>query len=119
VSDEVLTIGAVTIELGVPLLAGLLFWRLPMLRPNLVVVLGALTPALLFYAAMSIAYVANPDDTSNRFAFFAGWGMTFFAYLVILVAGVALSFAPWPRHLFGRFAVGLLPVVVAFISFVL
>ena len=112
-SDEVLTIGAVTIELGVPLVAGLLFWRFPRLRPNLVVALGALTPALLFYAAMSIAYIANPEDTSNRFAFFAGWGMTFFAYLAILVAGIALSFAPWPRHLFGRFAMGLLPILVA------
>ena len=111
-SDEVLTIGAFTIELGVPLVAGLLFWRFPRLRPKLIVALGALTPALLFYASISIAYFTNAEDTSNRFAFFAGWSMTFIAYLAILAAGIALSFVPWPRHLFGRFAIGLLPVFV-------
>jgi hypothetical protein len=112
-SDETLTIAAVVIELGVPLVALFLYWRLPAYRPKLIVVLAGLTPALVFYVAVTVAYVANPTEPNNRFAFFAGWFMTLAAYMAVLVVGIALSFLPKPSHLFARYLLGLLPSIAA------
>lgn len=105
-SEEALTIAAVAVELGIPLVATLLFWRRPALRPRLVVILGAITPVLIFYAAITVSFLIDSDDPGNRFAFFAAWIMSFFVYFAILVAGLLLSIVPKPIHLGGRYALG-------------
>ena len=91
-SDETLTIAAVALGLGVPLGVLFLCWQLD-LGPKLIVVLAGLTPALVFYVEVTVAYVANPTEPNNRFAFFAGWSMTLAAYMAVLVVGIALSFS--------------------------
>jgi hypothetical protein len=108
-SDETLTALAIAIELGVPFAAAFLYWRRPVLRSKLIVVLAALTPALIFYAAVSVAFALDPINPSNRFAFYAGWFMTLGAYIAILAIGIGLSFLPKPTHLFWRYLLGLSP----------
>ena len=105
-SDELLTTIAVSVDLGVLLVLATLFFHVPRLRKKVVVVLGALTPILAFYGAIIVAFALDPHDVSNGFSFYAGWVMTFEAFLESLAVGVFLAFVPRPINLFGRYLVG-------------
>jgi len=118
-SEEASIIAAIAFELGIPLALGMAFWRVPILRPRLIVILGAVTPPLIFYAAVVVLYLIEPTDPSNRFAFFAGWTMTFFAYVTILVAGILLSVVPKPTRLISRYILGLAPPALTASAFFL
>lgn len=98
---------ALAFDWGVPLITAAVLVRRPRLRRYATVVLGALTPALVFYACVTIAYAFNPKDTDNIFAFYAMGVMTFFLYVVLFVAGLLLGLLPKPSNLYVRYALGL------------
>lgn len=103
-SDTVLTIAVTAVDLGIVVgLIALLVLRRD-LRMHTVVVLGSLTPAVVFYGWVVVAYLADPKDPSNRFAFFAGPIMTFGMFVMLIVWGLVLSVVPWLRPLFARYA---------------
>jgi len=95
-----------SVDLGALLLLAILFFRLPRLRKKVVVVLGALTPILAFYAEIIVAFMLDPNDRSNAFSFYAGWVMTFGAFVASFIVGALLTFVPRPTSLFGRYLVG-------------
>jgi hypothetical protein len=81
----------------------------------MIVVLGAATPALVFYAFVTASYLSDPTDRGNEFAFFAGWMMTFVPYIAALIAGFLLSLVPKPTQLGARYALGLVLPALAWI----
>jgi len=115
-SDNLLTLLAVSIEFGVPIILLAALARVPRFRRRVVVVLGAITPVMLFYVDILFAYVRNPTNTGNRFAFYAGWEMTLAAFLLSLILGILLSFVPRPANLYGRYG---LACSIVFAMFVL
>jgi hypothetical protein len=110
-SDGELTAAAMLFELGIPLLCVVAIWRMPRFRKKAVVILGAVTPALILYAWIVVGYVSGEKD--SLFAILAAWVMTFFAYAVLVVVGVAASFLPKPDNLYARFAIGFATVSVS------
>ena len=119
-SEGVMTVGAATIELGIPLLAIIALVRVPRLRRFAVVLLGAVTPAVVFYGLVVVTYLINPSSQSNIFSFYAAWVMTFLAYVTLLVIGGALAFLPKPSNLYARFFVGFAatPLTLLLLKFV-
>ena len=111
VSEELMTLGAVSVELGAPIALAVLYWRRPQLRSKVVVVLGAVTPLLLAYIVILVGFLIDPQDPGNRFSFYAGPVMSFVAYLGCLALGIGMSFIPWPQHLALRYILGALAVV--------
>ena len=106
---------ALVFDLAVPLSAIAVMLRVPRLRDRAVVVLGAISPLLVFYASVAVAYFLHPKQ--NVFAFYAMGGMTFFAYLVLLVMGFALAFIPKPANLYARFVMGFASVPLTYLIF--
>ena len=113
--DTTRTIAAAAFEIGVPVALIAVMRRARSARGRLVVILGATTPFLILYAAIFFAYLLNPESRDNRFAFFAGWEMSFATYLGSAIVGVALSFAPRPRNLFIRYGMGCACIPIGFI----
>lgn len=111
-----MTFGAAGFELGLPLLIALLYPRLPPLRSKLVVLLGALSPAVLIYVCLIAEHLAAADDLGGRWAFYAVWEISFFPYLAALIAGLAVSFASQPRTLIARYAMGFICALLAVIA---
>jgi len=117
-TDALLTVATISIEIGT-LVGALVAWmRMPKARPRLAVFLGALAPLFLVYV-----YVVVERQFSTRtdveWAFYAMWIMTFWLYLACAIIGVCLLFLKRPVGLVARFFVGLAaPVcVVAFVQF--
>ncbi|OOG38175.1 hypothetical protein [Rhodanobacter sp. C05] len=106
ISETYLILGAAAFELGVPVAAIATMVRAPRLRKFAVVVLGAVTPPVLFYCLVAVSYFLNPASTENVFAFYAMSVMSFAAYVAFLLVGAALAFAPKPSNLYARFFVG-------------
>ena len=106
VSETEILWRALSLELGVPTAAIMVMLRAPRLRKFVIVVLGAVTPFLLLYGAVAIAFLLNSSDRGNIFAFYAMSVMSFFAYAAILVGGIALAFVPKPSNLYARFFIG-------------
>ena len=105
VSETEMLWGALLFELGVPSAAIIVMLRSPRLRKFVIVVLGAVTPLVLLYGAVVVAFLLNPNK-GNIFAFYAMWVMSFFAYAAILVGSIALAFVPRPSNLYARFFIG-------------
>jgi len=105
VSETEMLWGALLFELGVPSAAIIVMLRSPRLRKFVIVVLGAVTPLVLLYGAVVVAFLLNPNK-GNIFAFYAMWVMSFFAYAAILLGGMALAFVPRPSNLYARFFIG-------------
>lgn len=97
---------ALVVELGCPFVSILLLWLAPRWRKFNVVVLGAMTPALAFYASIVADYLKAPFDKGNLFAIGAAPFMTFPGYLALLVGGGMLAFTPRPLNSYARFAIG-------------
>jgi len=106
VSETEMLWGALVFELGVPTAAIMVMLRAPRLRKFVIVVLGAVTPLLLLYGAVAVAFLLSPSDKGSIFAFYAMWVMSFFAYAAILVGSIALAFVPRPSNLYARFFIG-------------
>jgi len=114
-----MTLGAVLFEFGLPVAAGVAFWRMPSLRSRLIVVLGTITPLVVLHLSIVISYLADPTD-ANRFAFYAGWEMSFVAYSVCVIFGAVLSLLERPVHILARYLMGLavIPAAVLLLRFV-
>ena len=102
-------------DLAIPVVAVTVMLRMPRWRKQAVVVLGAISPLLVFYASVAAAYVLHPKQ--NVFAFYAMGVMTFFAYVVMLVVGLALAFLSRPANLYARFAIGFASVPLTYVIF--
>jgi hypothetical protein len=93
-------------EWTVPLVALCLMIRKPAMRRYISVLMGALTPMLIFYVCVAVAYALDPKDKGNMFAFYGMSVMTFYAYVVLLGVGLLLGFLPRPSNLYARYALG-------------
>jgi len=114
-SEKTLSLGAGSLELGLPLVIAFMFWRIPQWRTKLIVMLGALTPAILIYASLLAAHFSETDNLGGRWAFYAVWEMSFVPYLAALSAGLAISFSSQPRSSVARYAIGILSAPLAVI----
>lgn len=102
-SDFALTIAAATIEIGVS--AIVLFGSFKgSWRSKAVVIAGALTPAIAFMLYLAYGQFTAPSEGNMAIA---GWVMGFLGFVVLLVAGIALSFVSRPASLPLRYLLGL------------
>ena len=111
--DETLTFVAITIELGLPVALVTLFVHRPTARRRVVVMLGSVTPAILFYLS-GAAIAMFGSGRWDLWAFGAMWEMTLAPYIAIALVGWALCMLPRPNHLVGRYCVGLGAVPVGY-----
>jgi hypothetical protein len=73
-------------------------------RRSAVIALGALTPFVVFHVGAAISFMQDPTDSSNRFAFFAGWMMLFVPFLACLALAPVVALLPKPKsHLLSYF----------------
>lgn len=112
--DQLLMLGAMVFIVGTPLVL-LLWWRrASRQRGRLIVIFGALTPALAVCAYATVRHLFRPDEEISTWAFYAFWAMTLPSYVMCLVLGIALSFLRRPAHFAGRYLLGFLsPLSVA------
>lgn len=101
-----LEVGVFVAELGIPAALILLVRHSYRWRSQAVVVLGALTPLLVFFAVACIgAAVLSPPDSLG---YYLVVGIVAFGYYVsTLLLGICLSFLKRPRSMWLRFAIGL------------
>jgi hypothetical protein len=114
ISENVLTAGAVVVELGLPIVLLGLNKRSHQAKAKAVVILGALAPLLVVYAVISVAHLISPRGKSDVFASFAIWVVSFPFYVASASIGVAVSFLKWPAGMRARFALGLASTPVAY-----
>lgn len=115
-TDIQMGIGAVVVELGLPLGLLILMAIKPSSRPRAIVVLGAVFPALCLYGVVTVGHLVSRGK-SESFAFFAMWVMTFAAYMAVTLGGVAVSFFKKPSGSLARFGMGLLSAPFAYFCF--
>jgi hypothetical protein len=111
-----LTLAAASLEICVPIVAALCYWRLPQLRRNFAVVLGALTPFFVTYTVICAFYPFR--DKTNPWGdapFHAAQQMSILPYIATIGVGIGLSFFSRPPNLLGRYFFGLLAAPIAFI----
>ena len=117
-TETQMNVGAMAIELGLPLGLIVLMTLKPKVRPRAIVILGAVFPALCLYVAVTISYLISRGK-SDIFAFVAMWVMTFEVYVAAALGGFAFSFVRRPKGNLARFGMGILSAPLAYISFVL
>src|SRR3546814_19921070 len=104
--DTLLSYGAIAIE-GLILMALVsLCIRSEKLRKHTIVVLGSITPILLFYLGAWIDFAHDPTDPSARFAFYAMWIMGFGFFFICAIVGSLIALLPRPTNLWLRFLLG-------------
>ena len=105
--ESVLCGVAAVVEIGgtVGILA--IHWRRPSARRITSVILGALTPLLLFYAWVVGGAALNPSSSSALWALMVVWYVTVLGYVGLVLFGAFISLAPIPRNLYARYFVGL------------
>lgn len=116
-TETSMNIGAIALELGLPVGLLVLVALRPEARPKAAVILGALLPALCLYCAMAASFLISRGK-SDIFAFYAMWVMTFAPYVALALGGFALSFLRRPRSIWARFGLGVLTTPVAYFAFV-
>ena len=106
ISEGMLEIGALVAELGIPAALILLVRHSYRWRSQAIVVLGALTPLLVFFAVSCIAAaVLSPPDSLG---YYLVLGIVAFGYYVsTLLLGIFLSFFKRPVSMWPRFALGM------------
>jgi|SRR6185437_29404 len=114
ISETYLTLGAATFELGVLMAATAAMAFAPRMRKFAVVLLGAVTPLLIFYAIAAGSYFFAPAVPSGSFPFSAIWVMSFAVYLAVALGGTALAFIPKPSNLYGRYFVGMVSAPISY-----
>lgn len=117
-TETQMNMGAIAVELGLPLALIVLMAFKPKTVSRAIVVLGAVFPALCLYGAVTISYVFSRGK-SDIFSFFAMWLMTFAPYVAVAFGGLAVSFIGKPTGKLARFGMGLLSAPIAYFSFVL
>ena len=106
--DTLLTYGAIAIECLILAALVILCVRSAILRKHAIVVLGSVTPILLFYLSAWIGFVRDPTNPSARFAFYAMWVMGFGFFLICAMAGSLIALLPRPNILWLRYLLGTL-----------
>ncbi len=104
-SDQLLIIAAVFIEMAIPTILIALIFKYKKGRHYTVVQLGAVTPWLIFYVAGTVFYFIAPDASKINLSFF--FIMSFIFYCLSFVIGFFVSLMPYPRNLKIRFLMGL------------
>lgn len=117
-TEQEMTRGAMLVELGIPVLIVIGLVLRPRYRRFLVVLLGAITPALLAYAWIAVAYVVGPNSNDAIFAFHAVWVMSLAIYAAIVMVGCALACLPRPGKLYLRYLMGLVSVPLGYLALV-
>jgi len=117
-TETTMNLGAVALELGLP--AGLLMLMMikPKMLPRVIVIFGAVFPALCPYVATTASYLLS-RGRSDGFAFHAMWVMTFAAYVAAALGGLATSFLRRPQNVWLRFCAGLLSAPSSYAALVL
>ena len=115
-TETSMNIGAIALELGLPVGLLVLAALKPAARPRVVVIVGALFPALCLYAAIAVSFLISRGK-SDIFAFYAMWIMTFAPYVAVALGGIALSFLRWPGNFWARFGMGVLSTTAAYFAF--
>lgn len=97
-------------ELGVPIVLAIvaMLWRRS--RTWVVVILGSVTPLLLFYAFTTAGYLL--DQVGAQLAFPGMWRTSFFPFVACAAMGAVLSISRVPRTLSARYVLGLAPPAV-------
>ena len=113
-SDTQLTVVAAVIDVGATTALALTHIRKPQLRHRTAVILGAVTPILLFYAYVAGGIALGRRDNGSLWAFYAMWVMTFWGFVASFLFGLGISLAPIPLNLYGRYAFGLVAVSALF-----
>jgi hypothetical protein len=116
-TETSINVGAIALELGLPVGLLVLLVLRPAVRPRVAVILGAVFPALFLYGAIAVSYLISRGK-SDIFAFYAMWVMTFAPYVAIALGGFALSFLRSPRNNWARFGLGVLSAPAAYFAFV-
>jgi len=89
-SDSDLTYLAAIFELGLPIALAIVCAKMPTAQRVLTPVLGAISPILLAYLAVTASHMlAASADT--EFAFGAMWVMSFLAYAALSVIGLVVG----------------------------
>lgn len=80
-------------------------------------VLGAVTPALCFYAYSFMSYLLLERE-EDAFIVEAMWGMTFFTYCLLVIAGLFVGWrCPAGVNNYWRFGIGLVAGPLAVVLF--
>jgi hypothetical protein len=116
-TETFMNIGAIALELGLPVGLLILMALRPGVRPRAEVILGAIFPALCFYASVAASYLSS-RGVSDIFAFYAMWEMTFAPYVAMALGGLAVSFLQKPKNHWARFGLGMLSTSVAYFALV-
>ncbi|MBC7956586.1 MAG: hypothetical protein H7Y33_12045 [Cytophagales bacterium] len=99
---------AAAVELGVPLALAIAAALRPAIRRWTVVVFGAITPFLLFFAVTTARHLVLGDQGA-ALALNAMWAMSLIPFAACVALGAALGFIRVPRSPFARYILGLLP----------
>jgi hypothetical protein len=116
-TETFLNIGAIFLELGLPIGLLILMALRPGVWPRAMVILGAIFPALCFYVSVAVSYLSS-RGASDIFAFYAMWVMTFAPYVAVALGGLAVSFLQKPKNHWARFGLGVLSTPAAYLAFV-
>lgn len=88
-------------------------------RPVAIPILGAITPALGFYAYSAIAYLMFGRE-EDVFVFGAMWLMSFFTYCLLVAAGLVVGLlCPARVNNWFRYGIGLVVGPLAVVGFLL
>jgi len=115
-TDTQLKIGAMLVEIGVPLAITITLFTAPRFRPLCYSMLGSITPLLFAYFSATIS-TWSLGESAEKSAVEAMWVMSFVAYMVVLMIGVFLGFYRKPERSVSRFMLS--SVVSIFVLWVL
>lgn len=103
-SDQLLIIAAVLIEIAIPTILIGLILKYKNGRRYTVVQLGSVVPWLLFFVAGAIFYFVAPEASKINLSLI--FVMSFIFYCFSFVIGFLVSLIPYPRNLKIRFLMG-------------
>jgi len=90
IDDDILNVGVIAFELGIPLMIAIMCLASPKHRRYLLPILGSISLAVVVYAYILFGYFFLNRE-KYEYAYSVVWVMSFFVYLVMLVVGVLLS----------------------------
>jgi hypothetical protein len=101
-TDTQLKIGAMLIEIGVPVAITIALFVAPRFRPLCYAMLGSIAPLLFAYFSATIS-TWNAGDSAESLAVEAMWVRSLIGYLLVLTIGVLLGFYRRPERSVSRF----------------
>ena len=90
INDTLLTVGAITLELGFPAVLIILCFLSPSKRPVFIPVLGAVTPMLCAYAYGTVGYFLVSRE-EYEYGFLVMWAMSFVIYCLLVIVGLIVG----------------------------